>query len=79
MGLKDGVFADMSKTGCAKAAVDLQYKKGHTPFLQEMSGCGCKLIDGFPMLVYQAAKAFEIWTGVYPVFTVEEIASELGL
>lgn len=79
MGLKDGVFADMSRVRCKKAAVDLQYKKGLTPFLKEMSGCGCKLIDGFPMLVYQAAKAFEIWTGVYPVFTVGEIAGELGL
>lgn len=79
MGLKDGVFADMSGVHCTKAAVDLQYKKGLTPFLNEMSGSGCKLLDGFPMLVYQAAKAFEIWTGVYPVFSVGEIAGELGL
>ena len=79
MGLKDGVFADMSNVGCGKAAIDLQYKKGLTPFLMQMSGCGCKLLDGFPMLVYQAAKAFEIWTGLSPVFTVKEIAGELGL
>ncbi|WP_415238131.1 shikimate dehydrogenase [Seleniivibrio woodruffii] len=79
MGLKDGVFADMSKVECAKAALDLQYKKGLTPFLCNMRHCGCALLDGFPMLVYQAARAFEIWTGVRPPFTVAEIAGELGL
>ena len=79
MGLEDGVFADMSKIYCEKSAVDLQYKKGLTPFLKNMSHCGCAKIDGFSMLVYQAAKAFEIWTGIYPEFSVKEIADELGL
>jgi len=79
IGLEDGTFPSMDRVKCAKAAFDLQYKKGDTPFLKAMSGSGCFSADGFSMLVYQAAKAFEIWTGIYPEFSVEEIASELGL
>jgi len=67
----------MSRVLCGEAAVDLQYKKGLTPFLAAMNNCG--KLDGFPMLVYQAAKAFEIWTGIYPEFSVESIAGELDL
>ncbi len=79
IGLEDGRFTDMSKIGCEKAAIDLQYKKGLTPFLKNMSHSGCVKLDGFSMLVYQAARAFEIWTGIYPVFSVKDIAGELGL
>ncbi|MGD9808324.1 MAG: shikimate dehydrogenase [Deferribacterales bacterium] len=77
IGLEDGLFPDMGRVSCRGAAVDLQYKKGLTPFLTAMNNCG--KLDGFPMLVYQAAKAFEIWTGIYPEFSVESIAGELGL
>jgi len=77
IGLEDGLFPDMSNVSCSGAAVDLQYKKGLTPFLSALDDCG--KLDGFPMLVYQAAKAFEIWTGVYPEFSVESISQELGL
>lgn len=79
MGLHEGTFCDMSKVMCTTAAVDLQYKKGLTPFLTNMQHCGCEKIDGFSMLVYQAAKAFEIWTGIYPQFSVRDFAEELGL
>jgi len=79
IGLEDGQFPEMDRVLCSGAAVDLQYKKGLTPFLRAMGHCGCGKLDGFSMLVYQGAKAFEIWTGVYPEFSVEEIAEELGL
>lgn len=79
IGLEDGRFPDMDKVVCTDAAVDLQYKKGTTPFLGAMAHSGCGKIDGFSMLVYQAAKAFDIWTGVYPEFTVEDISEELWL
>ncbi|ADD68105.1 shikimate 5-dehydrogenase [Denitrovibrio acetiphilus DSM 12809] len=79
IGLEDGNFPDMNRVECSCASVDLQYKKGLTPFLQSMRGSSCGLLDGFSMLVYQAAKAFEIWTGVYPEFSVETISGELGL
>lgn len=79
IGLEDGQFPDMGRVSCLEAAVDLQYKKELTPFLQAMSHSTCGKLDGFPMLVYQAAKAFEIWTGIYPEFSVEEISAELSL
>jgi len=41
--------------------VDIIYKK--TPLLQVAEKKGCKFQDGLPMLLYQGAKAFEIWTG----------------
>jgi len=76
IGLETGEFIDMSRVSC-QAAVDLQYKLTETPFLRGMS-CE-KKIDGFSMLVYQAAKAFQIWTGVYPEFSVDDIFSEVKL
>jgi len=79
IGLEDGRFIDMKNIPCGEAAVDLQYKRGLTPFLSTMSNKGCALLDGFAMLVYQAAKAFEIWTGVYPEFCADTISAELGL
>jgi shikimate dehydrogenase len=41
--------------------VDIIYKK--TPLLKTAEKKGCKWQDGLPMLLYQGAKAFEIWTG----------------
>lgn len=41
--------------------VDIIYKK--TPLLEVADKKGCKWQDGLPMLLYQGAKAFEIWTG----------------
>jgi len=41
--------------------VDIIYKK--TPLLKVAEKKGCKWQDGLPMLLYQGAKAFEIWTG----------------
>ncbi len=79
IGLEDGRFPDMENVICKGVAVDLQYKKGLTPFLRAMNHSECDKLDGFSMLVHQGAKAFEIWTGVYPEFSVETIAAELGL
>ncbi len=41
--------------------IDLIYNE--TPLLKEAKKFGCKTIDGSGMLIWQAAKAFEIWTG----------------
>ncbi|GAB1534903.1 shikimate dehydrogenase [Geovibrio sp. ADMFC3] len=63
IGLDGSPFINMKKTICTKAAVDLQYKPWVTPFLQCYADSGCKIINGFSMLVHQAHNAFEIWTG----------------
>ena len=51
----------------AQLIVDLFYAKKLTSFLRVAKDCGCNsLMDGFPMLVEQAAESFYIWTGLKP-------------
>jgi shikimate dehydrogenase len=45
---------------------DLVYNPPKTRFLQQADQWGLKGIDGIDMLVYQGARAFEIWTGQQP-------------
>ncbi|WP_456402559.1 shikimate dehydrogenase [Persephonella sp.] len=40
--------------------IDIIYKK--TPLIKKAEEIGCKTQDGIPMLLYQGAKSFEIWT-----------------
>ncbi|QYK52933.1 MAG: shikimate dehydrogenase [Fimbriimonadaceae bacterium] len=42
-------------------AYDLGYTNGMTPFLADAFVSGCRVLDGKPMLVEQAALAFEWW------------------
>ncbi len=42
---------------------DLIYKPAQTEWLQQAARFGLTTINGWPMLVYQAQAAFEIWTG----------------
>ncbi len=44
-------------------AYELVYNPLQTPFLQGAQEAGAKTISGLDMLIYQGAKAFEIWTG----------------
>ena len=47
--------------------VDLFYAKKLTSFLKAAKEYGCiNLMDGFPMLVEQAAESFYVWTGLKP-------------
>ncbi len=43
---------------------DLNYSLYQPPLLQEAEARGAQVIDGKGMLLYQAAAAFEIWTGL---------------
>lgn len=47
----------------AGAAYDMIYRPAETSFLAEAARCGCKTANGIGMLLYQGAKALEIWTG----------------
>lgn len=40
---------------------DAVYAPWKTKLLQDAESAGCKCINGFPMLVYQAAASYEIW------------------
>jgi len=45
-------------------AVDIVYRPEVTPFVVEAKAAGLRTLGGLPMLIYQGALAFELWTGV---------------
>ncbi|MDQ7055987.1 MAG: shikimate dehydrogenase [Persephonella sp.] len=63
VGLKDEdpPLFDYSKIQKKHTVVDIIYRK--TKLLESAEKKGCMWQDGLPMLLYQGAKAFEIWTG----------------
>ncbi len=46
--------------------MDIVYAPLQTRLLREAAACGCTVIDGLAMLVYQGAAQFRIWTGIRP-------------
>ncbi len=54
---------------------DLIYNPYKTVLLKEAQNLGLKTINGLDMLIYQAQKAFEIWTGKIPDFKIMKIAA----
>jgi shikimate dehydrogenase len=46
--------------------VDIIYNPPQTPLLADAERRGARTLNGLPMLVYQAALAFECWTGHQP-------------
>ena len=45
----------------ARAAYDMIYRPAETPFLKAAKAAGCRTANGLGMLLYQGAKALEIW------------------
>jgi 3-dehydroquinate dehydratase/shikimate dehydrogenase len=45
---------------------DLTYGPGESPLLRDARAAGCRTLDGLPMLVAQAERQFEWWTGTRP-------------
>lgn len=45
------------------AVCDLIYRPAQTPLLKMAAASGNRVLNGLPMLLYQGAGAFEIWTG----------------
>jgi shikimate dehydrogenase len=43
--------------------MDMIYDPAETVLVREARSMGCRTLGGLPMLVYQGARAFEIWTG----------------
>ena len=46
----------------AAAAYDMIYRPAETPFLQVATNAGCRVANGLGMLLYQGARALELWT-----------------
>ncbi|HEU4949365.1 MAG TPA: hypothetical protein VFT11_01245, partial [Candidatus Deferrimicrobiaceae bacterium] len=51
---------DVQKT-CRFA--DIVYRAGGTDLVRRLRARGVKTVGGLPMLAYQAARSFSIWTG----------------
>ena len=67
LGLKpaDALPVDEAKFSLSRAATayDMIYRPAETPLLKKAKIAGCRAANGFSMLLYQGAKALEIWTG----------------
>jgi shikimate dehydrogenase len=50
----------LSKSG---AVYDMIYRPAETPLLKAAKAAGCRTANGLGMLLYQGAKALEIWSG----------------
>jgi shikimate dehydrogenase len=46
----------------ARAVYDMIYRPAETPLLQAAKAAGCRTANGLSMLLYQGAKALEIWS-----------------
>jgi shikimate dehydrogenase len=60
-------------------AVDIVYNPPETAFLQAAAKAGARTLPGLGMLVYQAAAAFTLWTGVEPPVGMMRAAAERAL
>jgi shikimate dehydrogenase len=57
------------------AVADLVYHPLQTPLLRAAAGAGARTFDGLGMLVHQAARQQELWTGRYPDVAVMRAAA----
>ncbi len=58
---------------------DLVYNPPETPLLREAARAGATILGGLPMLVYQGAASFELWTGKRAPVEVMMKAAEAAL
>jgi shikimate dehydrogenase len=54
---------DWLKQRKPKRVYDMIYRPAETPLLRQARKLGCKTSNGLGMLLYQGAKALELWTG----------------
>jgi shikimate dehydrogenase len=64
MGDDGGLPLDPSALRAGQVVADIVYEPRRTPLLAAAEQAGARTLDGLPMLVHQAAIAFELWTGV---------------
>ncbi len=63
-GAEADVPCDFAGARPGALAVDIVYRPEETPFLRAARAAGLAARGGLPMLIYQGALAFELWTGV---------------
>jgi len=62
-----------------RAVYDMIYRPAETRLLAAAKKSGCKTANGLGMLLYQGAKAFEIWTGKRAPVPVMRLALEKNI
>ena len=60
----------------ARTAYDMVYRPAETPFLKAARVAGCRTANGLGMLLYQGAKALELWSGQTAPIAVMRAALE---
>ena len=74
----DDLPVDPAPLHPGQVVVDIVYRPLETPFLAAARERGARVANGVPMLVHQAAVAFELWTGVTaPVDAMSRSVAEL--
>lgn len=74
-GTEEDVPFDPAGTRAGALIVDIVYTPLETALLARARACGRAVLGGLPMLVYQGALAFELWTGLpAPLETMFEAA-----
>ena len=68
LGMKHGSTERTSPMGSGfipsnALVLDMVYNPAETPLLRQARNAGAVTIGGLPMLIYQGAAAFELWTG----------------
>lgn len=63
-GTEAGTSCDLATASHGALVVDIVYRPAETALLKAAKGFGLKTLGGLPMLIYQGALAFELWTGV---------------
>jgi shikimate dehydrogenase len=61
----DALPCDPATIAPGALVVDIVYTPEDTPFLRAARAAGLKTLGGLPMLIYQGALSFELWTGVH--------------
>jgi len=77
-GFPDGLAVPESVFRPGQFAVDLVYTPPRTPFLEAAERAGASTANGELMLVHQAIKSFELWTGRAPSFATMSSALKGG-
>ena len=74
-GDRDAIPVDPALLRAGQTVVDLVYLPLRTPLLAAAEAAGARPVDGIGMLVHQAARAVELWTGEAPVVAAMDAAA----